>query len=218
MTTVILFHSVYGLRAFERGVAERLTVAGHEVFTPDLYEGRVASSIEEGFALKEEIGWSTLCERAERAVADLPADAVLGGFSMGAAVAASLWPKRPETAGILFLHSIAEIPANARRGLPVQVHLADPDIFEPADEVAAWRADAERTPVALEVFIYPGAGHIYTDATLVDYDSKPPGSPGAASNVALRHFERTLDVCPYVAAARGEKGQSAKPWRYEAFP
>ncbi|AEG08919.1 dienelactone hydrolase family protein [Sinorhizobium meliloti] len=172
MTTVILFHSVYGLRPFERGVAERLTVAGHEVFTPDLYEGRVASSIEEGFALKEEIGWSTLCERAERAVADLPADAVLGGFSMGAAVAASLWPKRPETAGILFLHSIAEIPANARRGLPVQVHLADPDIFEPADEVAAWRADAERTPVALEVFIYPGAGHIYTDATLVDYDSE----------------------------------------------
>jgi dienelactone hydrolase len=172
MATVILFHSVRGLRALERDAAERLRAAGHEVFTPDLYDGRVATSIEEGFALKDEIGWRSLCERAERAVADLPASAVLGGFSMGAAVAASLWAKRPETAGILFLHSIAEIPANARSGLPLQVHLADPDPFEPADEVAGWRAAAARSPIALEVFTYPGAGHLYTDATLPDYDAE----------------------------------------------
>ncbi|WP_280137784.1 hypothetical protein [Sinorhizobium glycinis] len=31
-----------------------------------------------GFALKDEIGWQRLCDRAERAVADLPASAVLG--------------------------------------------------------------------------------------------------------------------------------------------
>ncbi|WP_026614754.1 dienelactone hydrolase family protein [Ensifer aridi] len=172
MATVILFHSVRGLRSLERDAAERLRAAGHDVSTPDLYDGRVATSIEEGFALKDEIGWPNLCERAERAVAGLPATAVLGGFSMGAAVAASLWAKRPDTAGILFLHSIAEIPANARSGLPVQVHLADPDPFEPADEVAGWRAAAGRSPIALEVFTYPGPGHLYTDATLPDYDAE----------------------------------------------
>nr|WP_256380275.1 dienelactone hydrolase family protein [Sinorhizobium medicae] len=185
MATVILFHSVYGLRPFERAVAERLAVAGHEVFTPDLYEGRVASSIDEGFAIKEEIGWRVLCARAERSVAGLPADAVLGGFSMGAAVAASLWPTRPETAGVLFLHSIAEIPANARPGVPVQVHLADPDVFEPADEVAAWRSAAETTPIDLEVFTYAGAGHLYTDATLPDYDSE-------AAHLTWSRVERCL--------------------------
>jgi dienelactone hydrolase len=146
-------------------------VAGHDVVIPDLYAGRIARSIDEGFAVKDEIGWSVLCERAERAVAGLPASAVLGGFSMGAAVAAHLWAKRPHTAGMLLLHSIAQIPENARKSLPVQVHLADPDRFEPAEDVAAWRSAAARSGIAAEVFTYPGAGHLYTDATLPDYDA-----------------------------------------------
>ncbi len=172
MATVVLFHSVYGLRPLELRAAARLRAGGHSVLTPDLYDGRVAGSVEEGFAIKEEIGWRSLCERAERAVAELPPDAVLGGFSMGAGIAASLWPDRPAAAGILLLHSIAEIPANARAGTPVQVHLADPDPFEPADEVAAWLSALAGSSIALEVFHYPGAGHLFADATLSDHDAQ----------------------------------------------
>lgn len=171
MGTVVLFHSVCGLRSLEREAVERLRAAGHDVFIPDLYGGQVARSIDHGFELRKEIGWPVLCERAEKAVANLPASAVLGGFSMGAGVAASLWPKRPQTAGMLLLHSVAEIPDNARKGLHVQVHLADPDVFEPADEVAAWRSAAAQAEIDLEMFTYPGVGHLYTDATLPDYDA-----------------------------------------------
>ncbi|APG95731.1 dienelactone hydrolase family protein [Sinorhizobium americanum] len=184
MATVILFHSAYGLRPLERDAADRLSALGHQVVTPDLYDRRVAGSVDEAVALRDGIGWRRLFERAERAVADLPATAVLGGFSMGAAVAASLWAKRPETAGVLFLHSIAELPANARAGVPLQVHLADPDIFEPADEVAAWKA-AAAAPIALEMFTYPGAGHIYTDPTLADHDA-------AAARLTWDRVERFL--------------------------
>lgn len=172
MAAIVLFHSVYGFRSLERDAAERLRAAGHQVVTPDLYEGRVGQTIEEGFAIRNEIGWAELCKRAEKAIAELPAWAVLGGFSMGAGIAASLWPSRPQTSGMLLLHSIAEIPANAREGIPVQVHLADPDDFEPADEVAAWRAHAARANIGLEVFLYPGVGHLYTDPSLPDYDAK----------------------------------------------
>ena len=172
MAAIALFHSVYGLRSLERDAAARLRAAGHQVVTPDLYEGRVGSTLEEGFALRKEIGWAELCGRAEKAIADLPASAVLGGFSMGAGVAASLWSGRPQAAGILLLHGIAEIPANAREGIPLQVHLADPDEFAPADEVAPWRAHAARAAISLEVFLYPGAGHLYTDPSLPDYDAK----------------------------------------------
>jgi dienelactone hydrolase len=171
MATVVLFHSVYGLRSLEREAAERLRSAGHDALVPDLYEGRVARSIDDGFALKDEIGWDVICERAEKAVADVPGSAVLGGFSMGAAVAAHLWPGRPQTAGMLFLHSIAAIPPDARKDFPIQVHLADPDVFEPAEDVAYWRSLAERTGLAAEVHTYPGVGHLYTDATLPDYDA-----------------------------------------------
>jgi dienelactone hydrolase len=172
MATVILFHSVYGLRSLELDAVERLQAAGHKAFAPDLYDGWVASSIDEGFELKDEIGWPTICERAEWAMAGLPPSTVLAGFSMGAAVAASLWPKRPQTAGVLFLHSIAQISESPRKGLPVQVHLADPDRFEPAEDVAAWRSAAARSQIAVDVFTYPGAGHLYTDASLPDYDAK----------------------------------------------
>jgi dienelactone hydrolase len=172
MATVILFHSVYGLRPFEEEAVERLQAAGHKAFAPDLYDGWSARSSDEGFKLKDEIGWTTICERAEWAMAGLPASTVLGGFSMGAAVAASLWPKRPQTAGILFLHGIAEIAGNARKGLPLQLHLADPDPFEPAEDVAAWRSAAARSGISADIFTYPGAGHLYTDASLPDYDAK----------------------------------------------
>lgn len=172
MVAVVLFHSICGLRALERDAAARLRALGHDVIAPDLYGGQVVATIEEGFALKDRIGWQTLSERAEAAVAGLPVSAVLGGFSFGVAIASHLWAKRPETSGVLLLHSIVGIPENARDGVPVQLHLADPDIYEPAEDVAAWRALAARSLIALEAFSYPGVGHLYTDASLSDYDAE----------------------------------------------
>lgn len=91
---------------------------------------------------------------------------------MGVGITADLWPMRPLTAGVLLLHSVGGIPDNVRSGLPVQVHLADPDRFGPADEVAAWQAAAARLGISAEIFKYPGIGHLYTDTTLPDYDAE----------------------------------------------
>lgn len=52
----------------ELAAAERLRAAGHEVVTPDLYDGETASTLDEGFAVKNRIGWTTLAERARRYV------------------------------------------------------------------------------------------------------------------------------------------------------
>ncbi|MNL72008.1 Dienelactone hydrolase family protein [compost metagenome] len=68
----------------------------------------------------------------------------------------------------------------------MQLHLADPDVYEPADDVAAWRAVAERSPIALEAFTYPGVGHLYTDASLPDYDAE-------ATRLTWGRVERFLD-------------------------
>lgn len=172
MATVIFFHSVYGLRSLEHEAVERVQAAGHKAFAPDLYDGLIARTIEEGFAFKDEIGWPTICERAEWALAGLPASTVLAGFSMGAAVAASLWPKRQNTAGILFLHGIASIADNARKGVSLQLHLAEPDPFESEEDVAGWRQAVDRSGVDAEIFRYPGGGgHLYTDASLPDYNA-----------------------------------------------
>ena len=169
MASLLLCHSVLGLRDLERAAAERLRAAGHEVTTPDLYAGRTAPGIETGFALRDAVGWDVMVARAAEAAETLPPDTVLAGFSMGAAVAAALWPERPATAGLLLLHGLVAIPEGARPDLPVQIHLAEPDPWEDEDFVTEWLDDARRARLALEVFRYPGVGHLFADPTLPDY-------------------------------------------------
>ncbi|EOD69943.1 dienelactone hydrolase family protein, partial [Amycolatopsis vancoresmycina] len=142
MTDVVVFHSVLGLRPAELGFAGLLRAAGHRVTTPDLFDGRTASSLDEGFALKDTIGWETITRRALDAVRELPAETVLAGVSMGAGVVEAVLPHRPGTAGVLLLHAVGALPAGIRAGLPVQVHVADPDPIAPPAQVAAWREAA----------------------------------------------------------------------------
>lgn len=166
----MVFHSVLGLRPVELGLAERLRAAGHRVTTPDLYAGRTASTLDEGFALKDAIGWETIAGRARDAVRDLPAETVLVGVSMGAGVVAEVLPHRPGTAGVLMLHALGALPAGIRAGLPVRVHVADPDPIAPPAQVAAWREAAARSGADARVYTYPGIGHFYTDEDGPDHD------------------------------------------------
>jgi dienelactone hydrolase len=114
MASIIVFHSVFGLRHVEHAAAERFRAAGHDVVVPDLFGGLTADTIERGYELMGAIGWPRICVRAEAAISDLPADAVLAGFSMGAGVVGNLWPSRPDTRGILLLHGLTQIPETAQ--------------------------------------------------------------------------------------------------------
>lgn len=181
MTDIVLFHSVYGLGAAEASAAARLRAAGHDVTTPDLYAGEVATTVADGFAIKDRIGWDLITRRARAAVRDLPARTVLAGFSMGAGVVQELLPHRPDAAGVVLLHGLAEL----RAGLPVQLHVADPDPVAPPEAVVAWQA---ATPGA-QVFTYPGAGHFYTAADLPDHDEQ-------AATLTWRRVLAFLDALP----------------------
>lgn len=182
MADIVLFHSVLGLRDLEREAAGRLAAAGHRVTVPDLFEGETAATFEEGFALKDRIGRETVMVRAREATADVAAEAVLAGFSFGGAVAASLLAERRNASGLLLLHGIAGIPAGIRTDLPIAVHLADPDPFEPADEVEGWRHFLQGMGLKPEMHVYPGGGHLFTDASL----------PGYRADHAERLWQRVL--------------------------
>jgi dienelactone hydrolase len=170
VTTVVLFHSVYGLRPAVLAAADRLRAAGHTVVAPDLYAGPVAASIDEGFALSARIGWETIVSRARHAVRDLPTESVLAGLSMGVGVVGALLAGRPETAGLLLLHGTGGEPADVPAGLPVHVHIAEPDNLFPLAGVAAWRDAMAGAGAAVRVHTYPGAGHLFTDPDTTDFD------------------------------------------------
>lgn len=171
MTDIVVFHSVLGLRPVEHALAERLRAAGHRVVTPDLYAGRTAPTLDAGFALKDAVGWETITGRAAAAVRELPPETVLAGVSMGAGVVQAVLPHRPATSGVLMLHAVGALPAGIRAGLPVQVHVADPDPIAPPAQIEAWREAAARVGADARVFTYPGIGHFYTDADGPEYDA-----------------------------------------------
>ncbi|MFA6575225.1 MAG: dienelactone hydrolase, partial [Nocardioides sp.] len=102
MADVVLFHHVHGLTEGVHAFADELRAAGHTVHTPDLFEGRVFDTLEEGMAFSKTV---PVGDRAAAAVEGLPAALVYGGFSMGVVPAQTLASSRPGARGGLLLHS-----------------------------------------------------------------------------------------------------------------
>ncbi|MEU8888165.1 dienelactone hydrolase family protein [Streptomyces sp. NPDC048442] len=169
---IILFHSVYGLRPAVHAAAERLRAAGHQVHVPDLYEGQTAGTAEEGQALLDRIGREELLRRAVVAAAPhSDKGLVYAGFSWGGAVAQNLAFGDEKARGLLLLHGTSDLAEDATADeLPVQLHIADPDPFESGDWLNAWYLQMRRAGADVEIYRYPGAGHLFTDPELPDFD------------------------------------------------
>ncbi|MGK5676749.1 dienelactone hydrolase family protein [Micromonospora sp. URMC 106] len=190
MADVVLFHHLRGVTDGLREFAEQLRAGGHSVHTPDLFDGERPATLDEGFALTKRIGGEVLRERADRAVADLPAGLVYGGFSWGAATAQRLAQTRPGTRGALLYESCLPVTGEWAvgpwpAGVPVQIHGMDADPFFALEG----DIDAARELVGIvgsdlaELFVYPGEEHLFTDSTLPSYD------PDATALVVRRSRE-----------------------------
>jgi dienelactone hydrolase len=187
MAEVVLFHHVQGLTDGVRAFAERLRSGGHTVHTPDLFEGELPASIDEGIALVGSLGDEVLGQRTARAVADLPEVLVYAGFSFGAGTAQRLAQTRPGARGALLYESCISTTGEWSfgpwpAGVPVQIHGKDQDPFFAleGDIDAARELVATVGPDLGELFVYPGEQHLFADSSLASYD------PDAAALVVQR--------------------------------
>ncbi|MEU7032366.1 dienelactone hydrolase family protein [Streptomyces sp. NPDC046237] len=169
---IMLFHSTYGLRPAVEAAAERLRAAGHQVRVPDLFGGQTAETVEEGMELQKSIGKEELLKRAVLAAAPYSdRGLVYAGFSFGASVAQTLALGDEKARGLLLLHGTSDIAESASvDDLPVQLHIADPDPFESHDWLTSWYLRMGKAGADVEVYRYPGAGHLFTDPDLPDFD------------------------------------------------
>lgn len=171
MAEILLFHSVYGLRPAVEEAAARLREAGHVVHVPDLYEGRTADTMADAKMIFEEIGRDALLERAARAAAPhSAAGLVYAGFSLGAAVAQTVGLADENAKALLLIHGTSDLAEDVETELPVQLHVADPDLYETADWLNSWYLEMRQAGADVEIFRYQGAGHLFTDPGLADYD------------------------------------------------
>jgi dienelactone hydrolase len=174
MAEVLLFHHALGQTEGFAAFANQLRGAGHTVHTPDLFESRTFSTIDEGVAHASEVGFGKIIERGVRAADDLPNELVYGGFSLGVLPAQKLAQTRPGARGALLFYSCvptSEFGTSWPADVPLQIHGMDKDpYFVDEGDIDAARAIVESTDQA-ELFLYPGDQHYFADSSLPSYDA-----------------------------------------------
>jgi dienelactone hydrolase len=189
MTRIALFHSVLGVRPGVRDAAERLGAAGHEVTIVDQYGGRVFHDYDEASAFAEAIGYPALMQRAVEAVAELPDGFIAAGFSNGGGMSEYVASRRP-VAGVLMLSGALPVGMLGidrwPTGVPAQIHYTVDDPFRRQEGIDEVVASIGAAGAMVEQFDYPGAGHLFTDASL-------PEEYDAASAALL--WQRVLAFC-----------------------
>lgn len=175
MTTVLLFHSVLGIRQGERDAAARLRAAGHDVVLPDLLDGKVFDTYDPAMAHADELG-EALYEKGVAAAAGLPDGFIVAGFSLGSGVATRVATVR-SVSGVLQFSGVNIVEwfgpeATWPAGVDSQSHqMLDDPFRDPVEQQAL--ADVSAAGGTLEIFDYPGSGHLFTDPTLPDeYDAE----------------------------------------------
>jgi dienelactone hydrolase len=177
MTEVLLFHHAQGLTPGVRAFADELRAAGHAVHTPDLFDGRVFETLDQGMAHARQLGFDNILERAVRTADDLPTEIVYAGFSLGEMAAQKLAQTRAGARGALLFYSCIPISGEWAfgpwpEGVPVQIHGMDADpIFVGEGDIKAAREIVASVDDA-ELFLYPGDQHYFADSSLPSYDAQ----------------------------------------------
>jgi dienelactone hydrolase len=173
---VLLFHHAQGLTAGCLSFADELRAAGHEVHTPDLYDGKTFAELAEGMGYVEQVGFGTIIERGRLAADGLPNEIVYAGFSLGAMPAQMLAQTRPGAQGALLFHSCvptSEFGGPWPQGVPLQIHMMDADEWAlPPNEDLEVASQLDERVESAELFLYPGDRHLFADSSLPGYDER----------------------------------------------
>jgi dienelactone hydrolase len=182
---VVLFHHALGVTDGVVAFAERLRASGHTVHTPDLFDGVTFTDLDEAVAHADDLGSDELVARATAAVDGLAEAVVYGGFSLGVIPAQHLAQNRAGARAALLYHegsSPTWFGAPWPDGVPLQVHVSEHDPWVELDAVRELVGGARDA----ELFLYPGAAHLFTDGTTPEHDP-------AATEQVLRRSLRLLE-------------------------
>ena len=164
---VVLVHEIFGFDQYADSVAAQLAQAGFSVAAVDLYRGKLASSLEEGFklrsALKEQEVLDALGSGLQLLVQKIGQDAKVGsmGFCMGGAFAL-LGACNLNMAFCVDYYGMVENVEQVKGAKgPVQLMLASED-----ERVTPWAYQhflpaATKYKKRVDVHLYPNAQHAF---------------------------------------------------------
>jgi Dienelactone hydrolase family. len=83
---------------------------------------------------------------------------------------------RPGARGAIFFHACvaaSEFESSWPEAVPLQIHMMDADLWTEDDRQVAEALVTEIEDG--ELFLYPGSGHLFADASLGDYNQQAAG-------------------------------------------
>ena len=166
MATVVLFHSVMGVTPGLQEAAEMLRSHGHEVRVVDQNDGKTFDDYDPAMAYMKEVGDEALMSKALELTADVPDGFVVGGFSNGAGMAQYVAGKRNVSGMLLFAGAMDPkwLEVSWPEGVPAQIHQTVEDPWRDEGTDAAVAA-GEAAGATVELFNYPGSGHLFADSS-----------------------------------------------------
>jgi len=183
---VLILHEFFGLQDSFKDYAGRLSNEGFTVLAPDLYDGKLAQTVDEATTMSDELDFDYTAGRVQ-AAADFLVDnwhPRLGviGFSLGAMFADALARSRPVEATI-FYYGGGRVGGEGFNG-PLLAHFAENDEWMTEDEVRELLERFEQGSVDVESHVYPGTGHWFANSAV------PEAFSPEASELA---FDRTVE-------------------------
>jgi carboxymethylenebutenolidase len=187
---VVVLHPWWGLNDDVRTYADRLAEAGFAAVAPDLYDGRVATTIEEAdeysSALNEDAADAIVLGAVDtlgESIGDPGARLGAVGFSMGSGWALWLPAQRPEIVASVTYYGTLSGPSLSRARTPVLGHFAESDPYESEEGLAEFERTLRIAGREAEIHRYPGAGHWFAE----------PSRDAFVPEAADLAFDRTVD-------------------------
>ncbi|HET7144377.1 MAG TPA: dienelactone hydrolase family protein [Anaerolineales bacterium] len=184
---ILLLHAWWGLKPFFKQFCDRLAEQGFTVLAPDLYQGRIANTIDEAKALREKCDFELMGDivnAAKNHIREmLKGNIGVVGFSIGAGWALVLASSVPEQVAATVLFYGNEDAEYAKIKSKVMGHYSDHDEWEPNEYVEKTFAELKKAGVDTTLHIYPGVDHWFVEEDRPEYD--PPAAKLA--------WDRTVD-------------------------
>jgi carboxymethylenebutenolidase len=173
---VLVLHAWWGLKPFFQQVCDRLAEQGFTALAPDLYQTRVAQTIDEAKAL---LGLRDLdlmgdaVKAAKDHLVSLNPGKPIGvlGFSMGAEWSLIVAANEPDVAAAVLFYGPGEVDFTKVRA-KVLGHFAEMDEWEDMDFIKAMEKDMKAAGVDVTLYFYPNAGHWCVEEDRPEYNAE----------------------------------------------
>jgi len=163
---ILVLHAWWGLNQTIKDICDRLSTQGYVAFAPDLYNGKLATTIAEAEALSNDLDGQQAMAITKQALDflsehELVTGKELGvvGFSLGAYFALGLSAKEPERVkAVVIFYGTGD--ADFKKATAAYLgHFADTDPYEPPENVE-WLENALRSSGQdVILYRYEDAGH-----------------------------------------------------------